>query len=196
MFSAPREPPPKPTGFECWGDRDETAEHFFPQKKSGGVTNCKFWVGIVIRWGTLESFKKRGIFSLLRWFVLRLISERMLKMGREIAEQLIKRIESLDELACQSVEILWGHSNPERAKLFFHYPTCSTEREVQMLIEIDPSQESPIRFHEQIVFHGGYFTAKELRDPVKDYDLLVAFTSKANCAYRAEQRRSRESAPQ
>ena len=37
MFSAPREPPRKPTGFQSWGDRDETTEHFFPQKKSGGV---------------------------------------------------------------------------------------------------------------------------------------------------------------
>ena len=23
--------------FQSWGDRDETTEHFFPQKKSGGV---------------------------------------------------------------------------------------------------------------------------------------------------------------
>jgi len=37
MFSAPREPPRKPTGFQSWGDRDETTEHFFPQEKSGGV---------------------------------------------------------------------------------------------------------------------------------------------------------------
>jgi hypothetical protein len=51
MFSAPREPPRKPTGFQSWGDRDETTEHFFPQKKSGGVTNCKFWAGIVIERG-------------------------------------------------------------------------------------------------------------------------------------------------
>ena len=29
MFSAPREPPRKPTGFQSWGDRDETTEHFF-----------------------------------------------------------------------------------------------------------------------------------------------------------------------
>jgi len=37
MFSAPREPPRKPTGFQSWGDRDETTEYFFQQKKSGGV---------------------------------------------------------------------------------------------------------------------------------------------------------------
>jgi len=37
MFSAPREPPRKATGFQRWGDRDETTEHFFPQEKSGGV---------------------------------------------------------------------------------------------------------------------------------------------------------------
>ena len=37
MFSAPREPPRKATGFQSWGDRDETTEHFFQQKKSGGV---------------------------------------------------------------------------------------------------------------------------------------------------------------
>jgi len=37
MFSAPRDPPRNATAFQSWGDRDETTEHFFPQKKSGGV---------------------------------------------------------------------------------------------------------------------------------------------------------------
>jgi hypothetical protein len=110
-------------------------------------------------------------------------------MTRKITEGLIEKIRKIKGLACQSIEVLWGHSFPERAKLLFHYPTDSAEREIQMRVEIDPSRESPIIFHERMVLYGGY-TPKELEHPSNDYYLLRESISRFNCDYRKERRSS------
>lgn len=95
--------------------------------------------------------------------------------NKKLTERIIEELNGLKGLNCSAIEVLWSHSFPDMAKLFFHYSLNSGKGEVQIRAEINPQEEAPIKLNPYLHFDCSNVSPLELTPALRDYDVLEQF---------------------